>query len=419
MSQFILVEMEILKEASDWIHFLVRNYFEGKAILPLQIFLKFIFMALVIVALDLIIRKVVEYILRYISEKQNNRGIQALIEQEVHVSFVHFLPWVFADFFIEEVFWRHPRSYEILHFIISGGAVYVLIKLVDKLLKSVERYYVLTNNQYRATAFKAIYETVKILGYAIVAIFLISKLLGVDIAGVLGYIGAFTALLLLVFRDTILGLVTGIHVSVSKNLKVGDWVGIKKYDIEGNIKEINLLTTKILNFDKTVSTIPTYDLLSTEIKNIQVMYDGNQKRIKRSIYFNIKSFKFIDDEAYERLKGINLISGYLENRYGEIKKERENILNGQRVINGKQLTNIGVFRNYALSYLKNNPNVSHSDLLLVRQMEITPQGMPLEIYCFVNKSGIADYEQIQADIFDHILTAATEFDLEVMQITFK
>ena len=411
--------MKILKEISDWLHFFVQDYFHDGFVLSAQIFFKFILLALAIILLDFIVRKIVEYILRYISVKQKNRWIQALIETEVHVSFIRFLPWVFADFFIEEVFWRHPKSYLILHFMIACIGGYVLIKLVDKLLKSVERYYVLTNNQYRVTAFRAIYDTMKLLGYIIVAIFLISKILGVEVAGILGYVGAFTALLLLVFRDTILGLVTGFHVSVSKNLKVGDWVGIKKYDIEGNIKEINLLTTKILNFDKTISTIPTYDLLSTEIKNIQVMYDGNQKRIKRSIYFNIKSFKFINDELYERLRDINLISEYLENRYQEIKRERESLINGQHMINGRQLTNIGVFRNYTLSYLKNNPNVSQKDLLLVRQMEITPQGMPLEIYCFANKSGMEDYEQIQADIFDHILTAAAEFDLEVMQMTFK
>ena len=411
--------MKILKEVSDWLHFFIRDYFHDGFVLSAQIFFKFILLALAIILLDFIVRKIVEYILRYISVKQKNRWIQALIETEVHVSFIRFLPWVFADFFIEEVFWRHPKSYLSLHFMIACIGGYVLIKLVDKLLKSVERYYVLTNNQYRVTAFRAIYDTMKLLGYIIVAIFLISKILGVEVAGILGYVGAFTALLLLVFRDTILGLVTGIHVSVSKNLKVGDWVGIKKYDIEGNIKEINLLTTKILNFDKTISTIPTYDLLSTEIKNIQVMYDGNQKRIKRSIYFNIKSFKFINDELYERLRDINLISEYLENRYQEIKRERESLINGQHMINGRQLTNIGVFRNYTLSYLKNNPNVSQKDLLLVRQMEITPQGMPLEIYCFANKSGMEDYEQIQADIFDHILTAAAEFDLEVMQMTFK
>lgn len=411
--------MEILKEISEVIHTFVRDYFPAGTILIFQIFFKILFLGLVIVLVDYGFRKISEIILKFLSNKGNRLWIKALIETEVHISFVHFVPWVMADFFIKEIFWRHPKSYEILDFIIMMIGTYVLVKLVDKLLKSVERYYILTNDKYRRTAFKAIYDTMKIVGYVIVAILVISKLLGVTMAGVLGYIGAFTALLLLVFRDTILGLVTGIHVSLSKSLKVGDWVMIKKYDIEGTIDEISLLTTKILNFDKTISTIPTYDLLSTEIKNVQVMYEGSQRRIKRAIYFNIKSFKFIDDDFYERLKDINLISDYLETRYTEIKKERENLPNGQRTINGKQLTNIGVFRNYTLNYLKNNPNISKTEMLLVRQMEITPQGMPLEIYCFANKSGMADYEQIQSDIFDHILTAAAEFDLEVTQMSLK
>lgn len=411
--------MEIFKEISEIIHTFVRDYFPAGTILIFQIFFKILFLGLVIVLVDYGFRKISEIILKFLSNKGNRLWIKALIETEVHISFVHFVPWVMADFFIKEIFWRHPKSYEILDFIIMMIGTYVLVKLVDKLLKSVERYYILTNDKYRRTAFKAIYDTMKIVGYVIVAILVISKLLGVTMAGVLGYIGAFTALLLLVFRDTILGLVTGIHVSLSKSLKVGDWVMIKKYDIEGTIDEISLLTTKILNFDKTISTIPTYDLLSTEIKNVQVMYEGSQRRIKRAIYFNIKSFKFIDDDFYERLKDINLISDYLETRYTEIKKERENLPNGQRTINGKQLTNIGVFRNYTLNYLKNNPNISKTEMLLVRQMEITPQGMPLEIYCFANKSGMADYEQIQSDIFDHILTAAAEFDLEVTQMSLK
>ena len=388
--------MDLIKQISESIHFFVRDNFPDGTILFTQIALKSIFFVIIIFLVDFIIRKIVGWVLKYISNKYDNAWVKAMLETEVHVSFVHFVPWVFADFFIQEVFWRHPKSYELLDFIIGVFGTYVLIKLVDKVLKSIEKYYILC-----------------------IVLIVTAKLMGVTVTAILGYIGAFTALILLIFRDTILGLITGLHVSISKNLKVGDWVGIKKYDIEGNVQEINLLTTKIKNFDKTVSTIPTYDLLSTEIKNIQVMYDGNQKRIKRSIYFNIKSFKFIDDEFYERLRDINLISEYLERRYAEIKKEREKIPNGQRVINGKQLTNIGVFRTYTLNYLKNNPNISQNDLLLVRQMEISPEGMPLEIYCFANKSGMADYEQIQADIFDHILTAAAEFDLEVMQMTFK
>ena len=410
--------MDLIKQISESIHFFVRDNFPDGTILFTQIALKSIFFVLVIFLVDFVIRKIVGWVLKFISNKYDNAWVKAMLETEVHVSFVHFVPWVFADFFIQEVFWRHPKSYELLDFVIGVFGTYVLIKLVDKVLKSIEKYYILKSNQYRVTMFRAIYGILKLLGYLCIVLIVTAKLMGITVTAILGYIGAFTALILLIFRDTILGLITGLHVSISKNLKVGDWVGIKKYDIEGNVEEINLLTTKIKNFDKTVSTIPTYDLLSTEIKNIQVMYDGNQKRIKRSIYFNIKSFKFIDDEFYERLRDINLISEYLERRYTEIKKEREKIPNGQRVINGKQLTNIGVFRTYTLNYLKNNPNIPQNDLLLVRQMEISPEGMPLEIYCFANKSGMADYEQIQADIFDHILTAAAEFDLEVMQMTF-
>ena len=240
-------------------------------------------------------------------------------------------------------------------------------------------------------------------------------MLGINATAILSILSATTAIILLVFRDTILGFVTGIHVSTSKNLKVGDWIGVKKYDVEGTISEINLLTTKIVNFDKTISTIPTYDLLSTEIKNHQAILDGGSRRIKRSIFFNIKSFKFIDEVFYEKIKNINLISEYVDRKYTEILEERKNLPNHQVRINGRQLTNIGVFRNYVINYLTQNKHIDHHDVILVRQLEISPEGLPLEIYCFTNKAELLEYERIQADIFDHILTAAQEFGLEVMQ----
>ena len=161
----------------------------------------------------------------------------------------------------------------------------------------------------------------------------------------------------MVFRDTILGFVTGIHVATSKNLKVGDWVAIPKYSIEGNIEDIDLLTTKIRNFDKTLSTIPTYDLLTTEIKNMQVMSETNTRRIKKSIVFNIKSFKFLNDELFGELLKINLIHDYLLEKKKEIDQEKANLINSDEIINGQQLTNIGTFRKYAMSYLKNNPHI--------------------------------------------------------------
>ena len=411
--------MDIIKDISDSIHFFAKEYFPDQMVLSAQIALKFLFLAIVFFGMDFLIRKVVGILLKIVSDRSKSLRVKAMIEAGVHNAVVHFVPWFLAHLFIKDIFWRHPKSYQLLDSIVSIFGAVVFIKLIDTLLRSVEKYFVLKNDQYRVTTFRAIYNVAKLLGYTILFLVVVSMLMGVTVSTVLGYIGAFTAVILLIFRDTILGVITGLHVSISKSLKVGDWIGIKKYDIEGTIQEINLLTTKIQNFDKTVSTIPTYDLLSTEIKNIQIMYEGNYRRIKRAVYFNIKSFRFIDDEFYEKLKSINLISDYLEKRYAQIKAEREKIPNGQRVINGKQLTNIGVFRIYTLNYLQNNPHISQKDILLVRQMEITPQGMPLEIYCFTNKAGMKDYEQIQADIFDHILTAATEFDLEVMQMTLK
>ena len=296
------------------------------------------------------------------------------------------------------------------------GQVMVFAVLVYRLIKAVETYYEQNQDRYRITAIKAISESLRIFGIVIFSLIGIFVIFGIGLQTVIGVLGAVTAVVLLVFRDTILGFVTGIHVSTSKNLKIGDWIGIPKYNIEGNIMDINLLTTKIQNFDKTISTIPTYDLMSTEIRNHQIMYEGSSRRIKRSIYFNIKSFKFVDEEFYNKVKDINLISEYLDRKLKEIAESKKGIPHSERLINGQQLTNIGLFRNYVLNFLKNNPKIDQDEIILVRQLEITPQGLPLEIYCFANKAELVDYERIQADIFDHILTAAKEFDLEVMQV---
>lgn len=174
-----------------------------------------------------------------------------------------------------------------------------------------------------------------------------------------------------------------------------------------------------MNFDKTISSIPTYDLLTTEIKNLQVMSESNTRRIKKSIYFNINSFKFLTEEDIDRLKDINLISEYLEGKSIELRKEKETLKHSDKIVNGRQLTNIGVFRYYAEKYLQNDPDVDQDGAMMVRQLDITPQGLPLEIYCFANDSRWEHFEQIQADIFDHLLVASKEFDLQVMQISVK
>ena len=182
-----------------------------------------------------------------------------------------------------------------------------------------------------------------------------------------------------------------------------------------------MLTTKVQNFDRTISTIPTYDLLNTEVKNFEVMKQDNKRRIKKSITFNINSFKFVDDELFNRLVKINLISDYLIIAKAEINSEIAKLSEHERAkeINSRQLTNIGVFRKYVEAYLHKNPKIDHSDTILARQLDITPDGLPLEIYCFTNFPNLVDFERVQADIFDHLLVASKSFDLEVTQFMSK
>lgn len=409
--------MGFFKNWSDKISIWVTQYITDDLYLPFAIGAKLLFLVLTFLVVDFISILFWKYFSKILVKILGSKSIlKEIYKQKAWRSLAHFFSLLFCFFIYEDIFGRHPRTNLYTERMIIFGQVMVFAVLVYRLIKAVETYYEQNQDRYRITAIKAISESLRIFGIVIFSLIGIFVIFGIGLQTVIGVLGAVTAVVLLVFRDTILGFVTGIHVSTSKNLKIGDWIGIPKYNIEGNIMDINLLTTKIQNFDKTFSTIPTYDLMSTEIRNHQIMYEGSSRRIKRSIYFNIKSFKFVDEDFYNKVKDINLISEYLDRKLKEIAESKKGIPHSERLINGQQLTNIGLFRNYVLNFLKNNPKIDQDEIILVRQLEITPQGLPLEIYCFANKAELVDYERIQADIFDHILTAAKEFDLEVMQV---
>lgn len=402
---------------SDKIHFFMRDNVPDGLVLISQIMAKLLLLAFILVLLDVLFKLIFRGVHTIFYRKSKETPfLQALYESKVLNSIAHFCALGIVQQLIEPIMKRHPSSHEFLQRTFAVLMILAGYFLFKRILKSVERFYVLKRDFYRITAIRAITQSLEIAGMIVFGFLGVSNIFGVSASTIWGSLTAMTAVLVLVFRDTILGFVTGIHVSTSKSVKVGDWIGIPKYNIEGTIEEISLLTTKIQNFDKTISTIPTYDLLSTEIKNHQVMAEGNRRRIKKSIVFNINSFKFIDEDLHERLSKINLISDYLQSKAQEISTERKTLQNSEYIINGRQLTNIGVFRKYALSYLKQDKDIDQDETLLVRQLDITPQGMPLEVYCFANKSAMADFEDIQADIFDHLLAASKAFDLEVMQV---
>ncbi|TDL99891.1 MAG: mechanosensitive ion channel protein [Flavobacteriaceae bacterium] len=272
----------------------------------------------------------------------------------------------------------------------------LLINFFYRLMDSLQEISTDQNN-YQTIAVRTFTQMIKIV-LAILGFFLVSSVLfDFNLQTILASLGAFTAMVLLVFKDVILGFVSGIQIASSKLVKVGDWIELPKQGIEGTVQEINLVSAKILNFDKTITSVPTYDLISTPVTNYQAMKDINRRRIKKALYFNIKSFYFLDPESREFLSKKPLLQGYLEH-----KKQAE-------------LTNIGVFRKYVELYLKSNKHIDQNEVIMVRQLNVGPHGLPLEIYCFTQTSDWLVYEQIQSDIFDHILTLSKDFKLEPIQ----
>ncbi|UWX61002.1 mechanosensitive ion channel family protein [Chryseobacterium oranimense] len=410
-----------LQEISDQLYIYISQVTPGGMDWVVHIIVKLGLLCAVFLVVDFIFKFVINFVFRFFKSDEKYPVIRSVYQSKISNSVAHFAALLVVGAIHPSIFpaTALPKTNIFINRSINLGLVMILAGMLYRSLTGFRYFFTIKQDFYKIMALNAISETVKILGIFIFSVVGLCVIFGIKGTTIVGSLGAITAVLVLVFRDTILGFVTGIHVATSKNLKVGDWVSIPKYSIEGNITDISLLTTKISNFDKTVSTIPTYDLLTTEIKNLQVMSESNTRRIKKSIYFNINSFKFLNEEDIERLKEINLISDYLEEKTKEIEKEKQNLEHNDKTINGRQLTNIGVFRYYAQKYIENDPDIDQNGAKMVRQLDITPQGLPLEVYCFSNDSKWEHFEQIQADIFDHLLVASKEFDLQVMQISVK
>ena len=228
--------------------------------------------------------------------------------------------------------------------------------------------------------------------------------------------GALTAVLMLVFKDPILGFVAGIQLSANRMVAVGDWIEMPSYGVDGDVIEIALTTVKILNFDKTITTIPTQSLINESFKNWRGIKDVGGRRIKRSVFIDVSSIKFCDAEMLERFSKIQFIEDYIETKNKELAaynaKAGADITN---LVNGRRMTNVGTFRAYTEAYLRAHPDIRQDLTLLVRQLQPSEHGLPIEIYTFTNVTNWLQYEAIMADIFDHIFASAREFDLRIYQ----
>ena len=228
--------------------------------------------------------------------------------------------------------------------------------------------------------------------------------------------GSISAVIILIFRDTILGFVASISVSVNDMVRIGDWITMEKFGADGTIIEINLSTVKVRNFDNTTTTIPTYSLISDSFKNWRGMIDSDGRRIKRYVLIKANSVRFIENEELEKFKKIQHLTSYIEHRQSDI--DKFNLHNGvdkSVIVNGRNLTNLGLFRKYINQYILSHPGINKDMTLMIRHLQPTENGIPLEIYCFSKDKTWINYEHIMADIFDHIIASLPYFDLEVFE----
>ncbi len=260
-------------------------------------------------------------------------------------------------------------------------------------------------------------QAIKLIVYMVGAVFIVAKLMGKDPSVIFGSLGALTAVLMLVFKDSILGFAAGIHLTTNKMLSLGDWLEMPKYGADGDVIEIGLTTVKVQNFDKTITTIPTYTLISDAFKNWRGMSESPGRRIKRSILIDLHSIRFCDEALLESLASIQAISGYIREKQKEVQAFNEQLDTGgsDHPANGRRLTNIGTFRAYLVAFLRQHPLINQEMTLLVRQLEPTPRGLPLQIYVFSSDKRWVEYEGIVSDLFDHILSVMKEFDLRAYQ----
>ena len=248
-------------------------------------------------------------------------------------------------------------------------------------------------------------------------IIIVSEIFDIDTKNLLAILGAISAIIILIFRDTILGFVASVQVSLNDMVRIGDWITFDKFGADGDVTEINLATVKVRNFDNTTTTIPTYSMISDSFRNWRGMLDSDGRRIKRYVLIKASSIRFMKDQEIENLKRIQLLTSYIQHRQDEIVKyNSSHNVDKTIAINGRNMTNFGLFRKYITQYLHNHPGLNKDMILLCRQLQPTQNGIPLEIYAFSNDKKFENYEYIMSDIFDHIFASIKYFDLEICEM---
>ncbi|WGH75142.1 mechanosensitive ion channel [Tenacibaculum tangerinum] len=353
--------------------------------------------------------------IRKMADKTSTHFDDLLIKNRAFLNLSRIIVLTIVFNLLKEILEDFPDLFTYAERFTTIAIVFSIVWFIRSILLTVKDF-LRTTNAFKDKPLESYVQIFMIILWLIAIISSFSVLTGKPLIRFLTALGAFSAVLLLIFKDTILGFVSSIQVAVNDTVRIGDWITMEKYGADGDVVEINLTSVIIRNFDNTISSIPTYYLTSDSFKNWRTMNTSGGRRIKRAILIKINSIHFLTDEDIERFKKIELIANYMEQTSKEVKKyNEENNVDKSVLLNGRNLTNFGTFRIYLDKYIENHPKINQDMLLMSRQLEPTPNGIPLEIYAFSREKNWVDYERVMANIFDHILASVKYFDLEVFQ----
>ena len=364
---------------------------------------------------DFISKKILLSIITKVTDKTSTKWDDILVERGLFNRLAHLAPVLVLYYTVPLIFPAVDAVTALVQRIILSYMIAVVLMMLSSLLSGINVIYS-TYKISKARPIKGYLQIVRVFISIFGVILIVTTILDKSAWGLLSGIGALSAVLMLVFKDSILGLVAAIQLSGNDMIRIGDWVTVPDYGADGDVIDIKLQTVTIQNFDKTIVSVPIYSLISSSFKNWRGMSDSDGRRIKRSISIDMNTIKFCSEEMIERFNKIDILGEYIYSKQKEI--EIDNITkkaNTSELINGRRMTNLGVFRAYIEAYLRSHSKINKNMTFLVRQLQPTEKGIPLEIYVFSSDQNWAKYESIQADIFDHLLASISFFDLAVFQ----
>ena len=396
--------------------YLINKGFEEDLATYINMFALLIALLFIIFLIDFITRKILIVFFTQFASQSKTHFDDILISNKAPRNLAHIIPLLVALEFNPYIFSDFTYTQSMINKGLQVFGIVLTLWIVRSLLKSLKDYFK-TLPRLKDKPIDSYIQVFMIFAWFIGVLSVLAIITERSFVQFITTIGAASAIIILIFRDTILGFVASIQVSINDMVRIGDWITFEKYGADGDVIEINLSTVKVQNFDKTITTIPTYALISDSFKNWRGMTNSDGRRIKRSLIIKLDSITYLTSNQIDKIKKIDLISAYINSQQEKIDhyNSTKNI-DKSLLLNGRNLTNIGVFRKYIETYLKNHSAINEDMMIMARQLAPTTQGIPLEIYAFSSDKRWENYEYIMADIFDHLIAAVPYFDLELFEL---